>query len=554
MRRQAMLLLPLLLLLGATRRCGGADAAHQSSVQPAIDLVVRNFGPGAAAALDLVIRDNSSCSAGAGSAEVKEPPCFTLAAVSAGAESKVTVTASSMDTLTYGIGYYMRFACGLSVGWVGGGGNSFSSAEFAANSSSQRWPCHVGALKPVAVARAVPYTFQDNVCTHSYSYAWFDQAAWMMHIDWMALAGVNVFLALTGQEEVQYKTFLKFGLKDPDIRSFFNGPAFLAWSRGQNIQGVGASAMPENGTTGLPRSWMRAQWQLQKQILNRTRSLGIIGVLPAFQGNMPPQIKQLNPRANISYSQNHNVMKGNCAWVASTDPLFGEVADAWMQTMLADWGTDHWYQADGLFLGGKVPWLTAKMTEASSSGPQAGAARSSFVDPGMVVPDADWTPVWEGAWGGISRTDPEARWLYQGWQIREWGDAAGAARLKALYDTVPHGQWIVIDMDRTGLWRRLWSFFGAPFIWTALENMGGNDVMKGDMRPLVRIPGDALSANATSCIGTGATPEGINQNPAYWDYLYDTAWHPVGQPLAQWFLEYSRRRYRLIEPTASNIK
>ena len=61
----------------------------------------------------------------------------------------------------------------------------------------------------------------------------------MAHIDWMALSGVNVFLAMTGQEEIQYKTFLEFNLTDHQIRhSFFNGPAFLTWSRGQNIQGA----------------------------------------------------------------------------------------------------------------------------------------------------------------------------------------------------------------------------------------------------------------------------------------------------------------------------
>jgi alpha-N-acetylglucosaminidase len=84
----------------------------------------------------------------------------------------------------------------------------------------------------------------------------------------------------------RYKAFMQFGLKDVDIREFFNGPAYLTWSRGQSMQSVGSSAMPEGGDSGLPRSWMQAQWALQKQILARTRPLGIIGVLPAFQGNM----------------------------------------------------------------------------------------------------------------------------------------------------------------------------------------------------------------------------------------------------------------------------
>ena len=100
--------------------------------------------------------------------------------------------------------------------------------------------------------------------------------------------------------------------------------------------------------------------------------------------------------------------------------------------------------------------------------------------------DPDWAPVWKGAWEGMARTDPkvsvqnkpegtshhcglplpqlapaprdassdaaavcalQAKWLYQGWAIRGWSDAAGASRLKALYEAVPHGQWVPLDMD-----------------------------------------------------------------------------------------------------------
>jgi hypothetical protein len=114
---------------------------------------------------------------------------------------------------------------------------------------------------------------------------------------------------------------------------------------------------------------------------------------------------------------------------------------------------------------------------------------------------------------------------------------------------VPHGQWVPLDMDIDGIWRYWgnYSFFGAPFICnlftyntpfpaffqyrcfrpsehlcsahpgTTIHNMGGNDGMKGDMRMLRDLPGAALSANA-SIVGTGATPEGIDQNPIYYEY------------------------------------
>ena len=317
-------LLSLTLLLSSSMSLASTD------VQPAIDLIARNFGPAAVKSLNLTINMNlSSCSS----------PCFSVTQEKS--NGVVSIVASAMSELTYGVGYYTRFSCGLTVGWAHGGGSHVTGWSSGG--------CHgPKVLQPITMERAVPYTYLDNVCTHSYSYAWYNENAWIKHIDWMALRGVNVFLAMTGQEEIQYKAFIKMGFKDKDIREFFNGPAYLTWSRGQSMQSVGSSALPEGGSSGLPRSWMKAQWQLQKKILNLTRALGIIGVLPAFQGNLPPQAKTMWPKANITNTHHarpgeENQTKGDCSWVASTDPVFGRVADVWMQTLLGDFGTDHWY-------------------------------------------------------------------------------------------------------------------------------------------------------------------------------------------------------------------
>jgi hypothetical protein len=71
-----------------------------------------------------------------------------------------------------------------------------------------------------------------------------------------------------------------FGLEDLAVRNWTNGPAWLTWSRGQNSHG--------NGIGGpLPRSFMKGQWSLQRQILARYRALGIVGHLPAFGGYAP---------------------------------------------------------------------------------------------------------------------------------------------------------------------------------------------------------------------------------------------------------------------------
>ena len=61
-----------------------------------------------------------------------------------------------------------------------------------------------------------------NVCTHSYSLVWYNWEQWSAFIDWMALSGINLALAMTGQEEVQYKVFEQLGLEDEDIRYYNN--------------------------------------------------------------------------------------------------------------------------------------------------------------------------------------------------------------------------------------------------------------------------------------------------------------------------------------------
>merc|ERR1719247_2914050 len=137
----------------------------------------------------------------------------------------------------------------------------------------------------------------------------------------MALSGINNFLAMTGQEEVAYKVFEHFGLSDSEIRHWFNGPALLTWSRGQNEYGQDIAGP-------LPRSFMKSQWELQRKILPRTRSLGMVGQLPGYQGNAPISLKKKLQDKNMT--DNHQ----GTAWLDSLDPVFLEIADVWMKTMI----------------------------------------------------------------------------------------------------------------------------------------------------------------------------------------------------------------------------
>ena len=86
--------------------------------------------------------------------------------------------------------------------------------------------------------RQLPFSYYMNVCTPGYSLAFVPWTYWEKHIDWMALNGVNLPLAFTGQEYVWYKIFLEdYNISLPDQQSFFSGPAFLPWFRMGNMRG-----------------------------------------------------------------------------------------------------------------------------------------------------------------------------------------------------------------------------------------------------------------------------------------------------------------------------
>lgn len=158
----------------------------------------------------------------------------------------------------------------------------------------------------------------------------------------------------TAQEEIYRKTLSHFGVNDPAFGNWANGAAWLSWSRGQSMHGVwagGAGMLPH---TSLSRAWMAAQHALQVKILARMREIGIVPILPAFQGNVPPIMKtELFPASNIS-AQGGGRHYAACD---GTDPLFGKIADVYMETMCADFGcNEHWYEADGYFAAGRPPW------------------------------------------------------------------------------------------------------------------------------------------------------------------------------------------------------
>ena len=153
-----------------------------------------------------------------------------------------------------------------------------------------------------------------------------------------------------------------------------------------------------------------------------------------FAGNIPPLLKEeLFPAANISVQGGG---RHYAAWLDGTDPLFGRIADKYMETMCADFGCqDHWYEADGYFAAGRPPWYESEATHQAHFA--AAAATTAAGDPEgpccchdskclqPAKPDCcsccPHTPTdpavvanakihATAAYTGLNRTDPEAIW------------------------------------------------------------------------------------------------------------------------------------------------
>ena len=98
-----------------------------------------------------------------------------------------------------------------------------------------------------------PYHFNFNVVVYGYSTPYWDWTRWEKEIDWMALHGIDMPLALVGYEAIIARVWKKMGLTEEEINNYFVGPAHLPWMRMGNITGVDAP--------------LNADWQDRKSVV-----------------------------------------------------------------------------------------------------------------------------------------------------------------------------------------------------------------------------------------------------------------------------------------------
>ncbi len=356
---------------------------------------------------------------------------------------------------------------------------------------------------PQKIKRVSPFQYRVyfNYCTFSYTAAWWNWERWQREIDWMAMHGINMPLAITGQEAVWQNMLRHFRMNDSEIRAFLCGPAFFAWQWMANLEGWGGP---------LPQSWIDSHAWLGRQILQAERAYGMTPILQGFTGFVPRAIKDKYPDASILLKPNWcNVFKGT-AQLDPLDPLFRKMGTIFLMEQQKLFGTDHIYAADP-FHESKPP---------SDAPDYLPAVAKEILDTMKAV-------------------DPKARIAMQTWSLN-----------KPLVMNIPDDRILLLDLQGAG-WKTTEGFWKRPWVCGVLQNYGGRIFMAGSLEiALNNALNLKLNAKAGEVAGIGMFPEGTEQNPVFYDAASEIAWIQQAPEVNIWLLNEIAARYGKRVPRA----
>lgn len=369
----------------------------------------------------------------------------------------------------------------------------------------------------VRVTTPYRYRYFFNYCTFSYSMAWWDWDQWQRMIDWMAMKGINLPLAATGQEGTWRLVLRDLGFSEKMIADFLVGPAYLPWGWMGNIDGLGGP---------LPGNWIDSHVELERQILARERELGMTPVLQGFTGHVPASIREVFPNAKTHQTGDWSAGFSGTWFLDPLDPLFQRFGRRFIERQTELFGSDHVYAADSF----------------------------NEIDPPSDDPDF-LAGMGRAVYQSMQSADSSAIWVLQGWflyyQAKFWKEP----QARALIGAVPDDRMIVLDLwgDRHPVWQDREAFYGKPWIWNVLYNFGGKVNFNGDLPSVASNLNTALTSPAKGRLsGLGMMMEGLGSNPIVPDFVMDMAWRNEVPQLDQWAPAWVDRRYRGANVHAEN--
>lgn len=393
---------------------------------------------------------------------------------------KPLIRANNYISAATGLNWYLKYYTGNHLSW---------------NCMKASLPDTLPIVKaPVRHTTNLSLRYYLNYCTYSYSMAFWDWKRWEQEIDWMALHGINMPLAINGSAALWRNVLRRLGYPENKISDFIAGPGFQAWWLMNNLEGWGG---PNRD------SYYERDEQLQHKIVNRMRQYGMEPVLPGYSGMVPHDadtelgLNIADPGKWLGYTRP--------AFLQPTDSAFNHIADIYYDELTRLYGPSKYYSMDPFHEGG------------NSDGVDLAASGQAIM-------------------AAMKRANPEAVWVVQGWQENP---------RQAMIQSLKNGDMAVLDLqaENEPMWcSRADSFSGHDWLFCMLLNFGGNVGLHGRMQAMVDRFEDARQKSPLLS-GVGLTMEGIENNPVMYELLCELPWHSEKIEIDKWIADYAAMRY-----------
>ena len=400
---------------------------------------------------------------------------------------KVVIRGNNYVNIATGLNWYLKYYAGIHLSWNG------MTAELPESLPK--------VSTPVRKETNLSLRYDFNYCTYSYTMAFWDWKRWEKEIDWMALHGINLPLAVVGQECVWKNMLEKLGYTKEEINKFIAGPAFLAWWAMNNLEGWGGPN---------PDSWYTQQEALQKKILKRMREYGIEPVFPGYSGMVP---HDANKKLGLNVTE-PALWNGftRPAFLLPTDSRFNEIASLYYKELEKLFGKANYYSMDPFH---------------------------ELEDAGSVDFDAAGKAVLKA----MKDVNPKATWVIQGWTENPRPE---------MIKNLNNGDILILDLFSEcrpmwgipSIWKREKGYEQHDWLFCMIENFGGNVGLHGRMDQLLNnfylTKNNPLAAHLK---GIGLTMEGSENNPVMFELMCELPWHPEKFTKEEWLKDYLFARY-----------
>jgi len=404
------------------------------------------------------------------------------------AGNRIEIKASSPSAAGMGLHYYLKNYCFRS--------DALTGTNLSKPSIILPVKDRVKVISPYAIR------FGNYVSTYNYTMSFWGWKEWENYLDWCCLNGMNVVECVSGYEAVWQNTLKKLGYNDQQIVDFLPGPAYTCWNILNNLEGWG-------GPTS--NSIIDKRAELGRKIISRMREMGIEPYMIGFYGMVPSSTVKVFPYAKTIRQGAYTGSVPRPPFL-QPDTLFERFATTYYAELNKLFGKIKFIGADPFFEGGVTKGVDLRKTA-------------------LLIQNT------------MKQYNPDAIWVAMSWE--------GAPKPEML-EVADKNHFLVLDLygDGDNMWEKSKAYGGKNYIYSSLNNMGEKVGMYGKLDRLsTEINRSLTGPYGKYMSGIAVTPEGTENNPVLFDFVYDLGWTKQKPNIDAWIKNYCHYRYGIQSDT-----